>query len=81
MMRWNVVIGGQEISKTGKGLLTYTPTLPGSRGAARGGRRDRCAVRAALDHGAAVSAVVASDTGSMILVVISRLEGPGRQMQ
>jgi Ni/Fe-hydrogenase subunit HybB-like protein len=22
-MRWNVVIGGQEISKTGKGLLTY----------------------------------------------------------
>ena len=23
MMRWNVVIGGQEISKTGKGLLTY----------------------------------------------------------
>jgi Ni/Fe-hydrogenase subunit HybB-like protein len=23
MMRWNVVIGGQEISKTGKGLLNY----------------------------------------------------------
>jgi Ni/Fe-hydrogenase subunit HybB-like protein len=23
MMRWNVVIGGQEISKTGNGLLTY----------------------------------------------------------
>ena len=23
MMRWNVVIGGQEISKTGKGLLSY----------------------------------------------------------
>jgi Ni/Fe-hydrogenase subunit HybB-like protein len=23
MMRWNVVIGGQEISKTGKGLLAY----------------------------------------------------------
>jgi Ni/Fe-hydrogenase subunit HybB-like protein len=23
MMRWNVVIGGQEISKTGEGLLTY----------------------------------------------------------
>jgi Ni/Fe-hydrogenase subunit HybB-like protein len=23
MMRWNVVIGGQELSKTGKGLLTY----------------------------------------------------------
>jgi predicted membrane protein len=23
MMRWNVVVGGQEISKTGKGLLTY----------------------------------------------------------
>ncbi len=23
MMRWNVVIGGQEIAKTGKGLLTY----------------------------------------------------------
>ncbi len=27
MMRWNVVIGGQEISKTGKGLLTYVPTF------------------------------------------------------
>ena len=24
LMRWNVVIGGQEISKTGKGLLHYT---------------------------------------------------------
>ena len=23
IMRWNVVIGGQEISKTGKGLLEY----------------------------------------------------------
>jgi len=23
MMRWNVVIGGQEISKTTRGLLTY----------------------------------------------------------
>lgn len=23
MMRWNVVIGGQELSKTGRGLLTY----------------------------------------------------------
>ena len=23
LMRWNVVVGGQEISKTGKGLLTY----------------------------------------------------------
>jgi len=23
MMRWNVVIGGQEIAETGKGLLTY----------------------------------------------------------
>ena len=23
LMRWNVVIGGQEIAKTGKGLLTY----------------------------------------------------------
>jgi predicted membrane protein len=23
MMRWNVVIGGQEISKTGQGLLNY----------------------------------------------------------
>jgi predicted membrane protein len=23
MMRWNVVIGGQEIAKTGKGLLNY----------------------------------------------------------
>ena len=32
MMRWNVVIGGQEISKTGKGLLTYTPTFLGREG-------------------------------------------------
>jgi predicted membrane protein len=32
MMRWNVVIGGQEISKTGKGLLTYHPTLLGREG-------------------------------------------------
>ena len=29
LMRWNVVIGGQEISKTGKGLLTYSMTLFG----------------------------------------------------
>jgi Ni/Fe-hydrogenase subunit HybB-like protein len=29
MMRWNVVIGGQEIAKTGKGLLTYHPTMVG----------------------------------------------------
>ncbi len=29
MMRWNVVIGGQEISKTGQGLLSYTPVLVG----------------------------------------------------
>lgn len=27
MMRWNVVIGGQEISKTGRGLLHYVPLL------------------------------------------------------
>ena len=32
MMRWNVVIGGQEISKTGKGLLTYMPTFLGREG-------------------------------------------------
>ena len=32
MMRWNVVIGGQEISKTGKGLLTFTPTFLGREG-------------------------------------------------
>ena len=29
LMRWNVVIGGQEISKTGKGLLTYQMPLLG----------------------------------------------------
>jgi predicted membrane protein len=29
MMRWNVVIGGQEISKTGQGLMTYHPVLLG----------------------------------------------------
>ena len=27
MMRWNVVIGGQEIAKTGEGLLTYHMTF------------------------------------------------------
>ncbi len=27
MMRWNVVIGGQEISKTGQGILTYSPEI------------------------------------------------------
>ena len=32
MMRWNVVIGGQEIAKTGKGLLTYQPELLGREG-------------------------------------------------
>ena len=32
MMRWNVVIGGQEIAKTGKGLLTYHPMLFGREG-------------------------------------------------
>ncbi|MGC2781292.1 MAG: NrfD/PsrC family molybdoenzyme membrane anchor subunit [Bradyrhizobium sp.] len=32
MMRWNVVIGGQEISKTGKGLLFYQPHLFGKEG-------------------------------------------------
>ena len=29
MMRWNVVIGGQEIAKTGKGLLTYHAEIVG----------------------------------------------------
>ena len=33
MMRWNVVIGGQEISKTGKGLLFYQLPLLGKEGA------------------------------------------------
>jgi predicted membrane protein len=32
MMRWNVVIGGQEISKTGKGLLTYQLQIFGKEG-------------------------------------------------
>ena len=32
MMRWNVVIGGQEISKTGKGLLYYNPLIFGKEG-------------------------------------------------
>ena len=32
MMRYNVVIGGQEISKTGKGLLAYHPVLLGREG-------------------------------------------------
>jgi predicted membrane protein len=29
MMRWNVVIGGQEISKTTRGLLTYPMHIVG----------------------------------------------------
>ncbi len=33
MMRWNVVIGGQEISKTGKGLLSYHLPFFGQEGA------------------------------------------------
>ena len=33
MMRWNVVIGGQEISKTGKGLLEYHMPFFGMEGA------------------------------------------------
>ena len=32
MMRWNVVIGGQEISKTGKGLLYYHLPMLGQEG-------------------------------------------------
>jgi Ni/Fe-hydrogenase subunit HybB-like protein len=32
MMRWNVVIGGQEIAKTGKGLLAYHPPVFGGEG-------------------------------------------------
>jgi Ni/Fe-hydrogenase subunit HybB-like protein len=32
MMRWNVVIGGQEIAKTGKGLLAYHPLIFGREG-------------------------------------------------
>jgi predicted membrane protein len=32
LMRWNVVIGGQEISKTGRGLLTYHLHLLGREG-------------------------------------------------
>jgi Ni/Fe-hydrogenase subunit HybB-like protein len=32
MMRWNVVIGGQEISKTGKGLLEYPLQVFGKEG-------------------------------------------------
>jgi predicted membrane protein len=31
-MRWNVVIGGQELSKTAKGLITYTPPIWGREG-------------------------------------------------
>jgi Ni/Fe-hydrogenase subunit HybB-like protein len=42
MMRWNVVIGGQEISKTMKGLLTYIPPLYGRQGIIAG-----CAVMVA----------------------------------
>jgi Ni/Fe-hydrogenase subunit HybB-like protein len=32
MMRYNVVIGGQEISKTGKGLVAYHPVILGREG-------------------------------------------------
>jgi Ni/Fe-hydrogenase subunit HybB-like protein len=36
-MRWNVVIGGQELSKTMKGLLTYVPEVIGREGMLVGG--------------------------------------------
>ncbi len=32
LMRWNVVIGGQEISKTGRGLVVYEPEIFGREG-------------------------------------------------
>jgi predicted membrane protein len=32
MMRWNVVIGGQELSKTGRGLLSYPLQVFGKEG-------------------------------------------------
>ncbi|MDH3413767.1 MAG: hypothetical protein OEM98_14955 [Gammaproteobacteria bacterium] len=32
MMRWNLVIGGQEISKTGMGLLSYQMQYFGRQG-------------------------------------------------
>jgi Ni/Fe-hydrogenase subunit HybB-like protein len=32
MMRWNVVVGGQEIAKTAKGLVDYQPTIGGREG-------------------------------------------------
>jgi len=35
-MRWNVVIGGQELAKTGKGLLLYHATLLGQEGILNG---------------------------------------------
>src|ERR1700693_4150358 len=37
MMRYNVVIGGQEISKTGKGLIAYHPPILGREGLAAAG--------------------------------------------
>jgi Ni/Fe-hydrogenase subunit HybB-like protein len=37
MMRWNVVIGGQEISKTGRGLLAYQPPIIDREGLLVGG--------------------------------------------
>jgi len=37
MMLYNVVIGGQEISKTGKGLIAYHPTIFGREGLAAAG--------------------------------------------
>lgn len=32
LMRWNVVIGGQEIAKTGKGIVEYEPEILGREG-------------------------------------------------
>lgn len=32
MMRWNAVVGGQEIAKTAKGLVDYQPTIGGREG-------------------------------------------------
>ncbi len=39
MMCWNVVIGGQEIAKTAKGLLSYHPPLFGREGLLAAARR------------------------------------------
>jgi len=64
-MRWNVVIGGQELSKTAKGVLTYIPGLWGARGRCLGHYLAVRQLRIFVDLGSFVAAVGASPNVGM----------------